>query len=227
MASIYEKEAVARRGDPQDVAKRESIGQALLGKNAGVEGSIFHTPEYFVSPRTLNAGGFYNPQTGNVVITEASDNPARTLAHEQMHKRWRDAKTGGQALPPARTGYPRGAVGDPSHMQLLKNMRGIEHHKQDAPMKNFSRNYHQDVEEQTAALMGYEGTLPAGTPITQSELAPALFNGNQELIDYYYTNSSFPHGGVWEGQTDSFVPSNGGIAQTIINVLRKAGIGRW
>lgn len=56
-------------------------------------------------------------------------------------------------------------------------------------------------EEQIANLAGYEGMHPKGTSFVDTEVGKKILSKYPSLIDYYFTQSSVPYGGVWEGQS--------------------------
>jgi len=55
-------------------------------------------------------------------------------------------------------------------------------------------------EEQIANLAGYEGMHPKGTSFLDTEVGKRMLKDDPRLIDYYFTQSSVPYGGIWEGQ---------------------------
>ena len=78
-------------------------------------------------------------------------------------------------------------------------------------------------EEQLASLAGYEGSLPRGTSILDTEAGKKLF-ADPRLRDYYLHYSSIPYGGLWEGQVQE--PSFSIRAQRALAALsRRLGLG--
>jgi len=58
-------------------------------------------------------------------------------------------------------------------------------------------NPNKNANEQIANLAGYEGAQPKGTSIVDTPVGKAM---TPDQRDYYFTQSSVPYGGIWEGQ---------------------------
>lgn len=198
------------------------IAPQLTGTNAGVPGTIFHPPPntYYLPQLEgkLNAGGWTDSK-GNVVVAN-STHAAQTAAHETYHAR--QVPTGGMPEEP----YNLWSPDTMARNTLATNMQKIspETGKRGA-MWGVDPN--SSAEEQIANLHGYEGGLPAGTPITKSPVADQLFansNGStKNAKDYYFTKSSLPHQGIWEGQSPA--PSAASIIkQDIARLMVKFGL---
>ncbi len=76
------------------------------------------------------------------------------------------------------------------------------------------------AEEQIANISGFEGSLPKGTGILDTPEGQKILS-NQQLKDYYFTQSSVPFGGVWEGQSTG---NNDSLLNKFRSGLLKFGI---
>jgi hypothetical protein len=186
----------------------DPLQAAMQGTNIGMPGSPFRQAPMYRVPGKFNVSGWTNPKTHETFITDTSGGQrmANTISHEQFHA----AMGRGMPLPPE-SNMP---LAEAARAQLARNMDEIQ------PASSLTGTHwgllpNRNAEEQIANLRGYEGALPAGTPITASPFASRLFKGvegitPQQLKDYYFGQSSLavarnsqgvPVGkGVWEGQ---------------------------
>lgn len=150
----------------------------------------FYTRPLNVAGMTIKKGPF----AGQVLVGIGSDLERQylpgTLAHETYHQR---------------VGKPIGDV-YPSYELFNEAMGKLQPRDQFGPYWGVGPD--KSPEEQLASLYGYEGSLPKGTPITQSSIATQLFGTpfggvDQSLKNYYFQNASRPYGGLWEGQDDN------------------------
>jgi hypothetical protein len=218
-------EARAMKGKPL-------LAADVAGTNAQPQFTLGMVPATYSIPRAdLNAAGWTNTQTGNVFITDAQSLPRPNIvAHEAYHAR--QVPTGGMPEPM----YPTAGT---ARKTLALNM-GVLQPPADKAGPHWGLEPNRSAEEQIANLRGYEGALPAGMPITASPIAERLFQPNildaasrQDMVDYYFRQSSMPHQGVWEGQireptvrhslaeaTGGLVESTG-VANPLTNALRR------
>jgi hypothetical protein len=164
------------------------------------------TPDPLYFRDELTAAGYTYPKghplAGQVVLA-GNHGPARkvkTFAHENYHSR---VQREGKGLKPAEGGsVPAGALGDTSYFKLRERMHQIANPEYD--VSKWGTHPGRSPEELIANLTGYEGGLPKGTNILDDEVGKQLFHTNgkvdPKLRDYYFTQSSIPYGGIWEGQ---------------------------
>ena len=172
----------------------------VAGTNADPQFPMGMVPRTYAVPERLNAGGWTNTETGLVFIAQPQNIPrTNVIAHEAYHAR--QVPTGGMPDSPS----PKAEL---ARNALAANMRTLQPPADvGGPLWGLSPN--RSAEEQIANLRGYEGSLPAGVPITASPIAKQLFSppplwgdiGPQGLQDYYFNRSSLPYQGVWEGQS--------------------------
>lgn len=213
-------------GSLQEVLEARAIKAGTMpvavvaGTNAAPTMALGMVPATYAVPRDdLNAAGWTNTDTGKVFITQGSAVPrANLVAHEAFHAR--QVPAGGMPDP---TTQPQ--IGARAALSL--NMRELQPPARKAG-PHWGLDPNSSAEEQIANLRGYEGALPAGTPITASPIAERLFQPNildpasrQDMIDYYFNRSSLPYKGVWEGQ----VPAPGMFEQ-LVALARKVAVSR-
>lgn len=214
MGSIAEAvaAAAARRPSRETQARIDASNASLPAFSGPLNG-----PEPRWSNERLNAAGYTlldGPMKGQVVIA-SSDTlpPENTLAHEGFHARRLQAEA-----PPNATGYSTGALGDHHRWQLADRM-AKEQPPADRAGPYWGLQPNRSQEELIANLVGYEGGLPKGTTILDTEVGRRLLP-TQRDVDYYFTQSSVPYGGVWEGQA----PKQS-VTSSILDAIRRAWIG--
>ena len=206
--------------------------QAVSGKN--VENQFFAPVNPRFSESKLNAAGYTmkskNGGPGTVVITNAGD-VANTMGHEGFHQRIGQPGVG---LHDVEAGWgPNNrvspdALGNDYRFALQRNMSAIQPENEENG-KYWGMRAGRSAEEQLANLFGYEAGLPKGTPITESPIADKLFAGSlgaphQPLKDYYFSQTSRPYGGVWEGQSQDPRGTLSKIGDFIANIMVKNGL---
>lgn len=154
------------------------------------------------SNRQLNAAGYTivaGPMKGTVVVAD-NKYPVNTLAHEAYHSSQIDAPPNNIKLSGERQRQFQTLMGEVQPATANGPYWGL---------RPSSSN-----EEQIASIKGYEGTLPKGTSILDSDVGRKLFP-HQTLIDYYMALSSLPNKGAWAGQLD-------GVAESTIDKTKQA-----
>lgn len=164
----------------------------VAGRNA--ELPFYRPTSINVIPKELTASGWV-PRTGKyaneVFMGEVSDNAsgryANTTSHEGYHQRTgRDPQT-----------YPKyNAFGALNSLRQL--MQAATNPAR--PTENWGLNFRDSPEELIASLKGYEGSLPKGTSIMDTAIGQKVLP-DQTLQDMYFSLSSHPHKGIWEGQS--------------------------
>lgn len=154
------------------------------------------------SDRFPNVAGLTD-RAGNVFLMPNDDlSMPNTAAHEGFHSRMR----GAGLRPDDLTKYDMPFSG--ISRTLRENMARIQRPGETA--MHFGANYGDDREELVASLMGYEGSLPKGVPITESPYADILFDQSNykhlpvmpqnALKSFYFDTSSLPYKSAYEGQ---------------------------
>lgn len=205
--------------------------EASAGKN--VELPFFAPKDPRFTNEQLNAAGYtmksQNGAPGTVVITNAGD-VANTMGHEALHQRIGQPGVG---LHDVRAGFgpenrvSADALGNSARFLLMENMSAIQPENQENG-KYWGMRAGRTAEEQLANLFGYEASLPKGTPITESPIGDRLFVGNlgapyQPLKDYYFSQTSRPYGGVWEGQSEDPRGVLSKIGDAIVDMMVRNG----
>ncbi len=185
-----------------------------LGKsNASSSGYLppHGTPDPLFYKEPLTASGYTYPEkhplAGQVVLADNFE-PSRkvnTFGHENYHAR---VNRSGGSLIPLKPWWgdpkpiPAGALGDSAFWELRKRMSQIA--DPDSDTSKWGLQPGRSAEELIANITGYEAALPKGKSILDDEVGKQLFytDGkiNPKLRDYYFTQSSIPYGGIWEGQ---------------------------
>ena len=164
----------------------------------------------------LNVGGWtygFGPLKGQIVISGDKDTPqdpkdamnnVNTQAHEAYHQR---AAADKHSL----LGKDK-ITNDPDWLARRRLQEIMEEFQPDSKKSKGSApnslassywglNPNKSQEEQIANLAGYEGMHPKGTSFVDTEVGKKILKKYPSLIDYYFTQSSVPYGGIWEGQS--------------------------
>jgi len=186
----------------------EALGQS----NASSTGFLppYGTPAPLFSNQVLTAAGYTypseSPLEGQVVVANNDDAPRKvnTFGHENFHARARATKhLDSRSTIGWLDRVAPGAIGDNSYWELKKRMSKIADPGSDTSKWGLYPG-ERGAEELLANLVGYESALPKGKNILDSEVGKQLFYTNGKidprLRDYYFTHSSIPYGGIWEGQ---------------------------
>ena len=192
----------------------KQLAQLLKASNTALPASSVTSralPPRYISDEFNAAGWTYGsgPLKGQIII--AGDIPithdpkdvmdrVNTQAHEAFHQR---AGEEGHTLL-NRKSYSD----DLARNQIAKIMREFQPDsdvKKGSAPNEISTAYwglrpNRSKEEQIANLAGYEGMHPKGTSFLNTEVGKRMLKDDPRLIDYYFTQSSVPYGGVWEGQ---------------------------
>lgn len=190
-------EVLAREAsDTPEADLLEEIAMANAGYHSFGVPMLGPRPRF--SNEKLNAGGYTmteGPMKGQVVIANPEKlSKTNVLGHEAYHARALDSGM------PKTKGVAPGAIGNLSTRKRLNDaMEAIQPHAKVAG-PYWGLNPNSSAEEQIANLVGYEASLPKGTSIIDTEIGKKILS-NQELKDYYFTQSSVPFGGIWEGQS--------------------------
>lgn len=222
---------VSRFSASGKLAPPSSLAELLANANASL--NSFSVPMSGLQPRyienKLNVGGYTvtdGPLKGQVIVANPSNLPRENvLGHESFHARALETPL------PLKGEYEPFGYG--ARSILAENMAKIQP-KGPVAGPYWGLQPNSSTEEQIANLVGYEASLPKGKSIVDSPIADQLFAQKygslgelfsnaqlQKLKDYYFTQSSIPSGGVWEGQ----VGDTGTIAG-IKEKLRRALMGR-
>jgi hypothetical protein len=164
----------------------------------------------------LNVGGWtygFGPLKGQIVISGDKNTPqdpksamdnVNTQAHEAYHQR---AIADKHSL----LGKDK-IINDPDWLARRRLEEIMEEFQPDSKKRKGSApnslassywglNPNRSQEEQIANLAGYEGMHPKGTSFVDTEVGKKMLKKYPSLIDYYFTQSSVPYGGIWEGQS--------------------------
>ena len=179
--------------------KKEIDLSSIEGTNAETEG-IFRNPylEFANKEYEINPGlkGWTNP-VGEIFINDTPDHwgpeLANSVSHESLHRRRMGLRGKGSY---AFFG-PEGTIDS----KLLKNPQ----------LRKQLPTYNMDSkEEQLANLFGYEGALPKGKSLMQSDLKelfsfPSYLGGGLDpnLVDYYMRETSYPYDPLYNRPDDT------------------------
>lgn len=119
---------------------------------------------------------------------KASQDVPNTVSHELFHRRRTEPDMD----------QIHSNIGNSKRWQLMDRMNEVQPSSQDGPY--FGKNHSWNAEEQLANIAGYEGSLPRGTAIGDTDVGRILFEKRPELKNYYYHYLSQPYGGLWNDQ---------------------------
>lgn len=164
----------------------------------------------------LNVGGWtygFGPLKGQIVISGDKNTPqdskdamnnVNTQAHEAYHQR---------AVADKRSLLGKDKIiNDPDWLarrrleEIMEEFQPDSKKRKGSAPNSLASSYwgldpNRSQEEQIANLAGYEGMQPKGTSFVDTEVGKKILNKYPSLIDYYFTQSSVPYGGIWEGQS--------------------------
>lgn len=178
--------------------KKEIDLSSIEGTNAETEG-IFRNPyiEFANKEYEINPGlkGWTNP-VGEIFINDTPDNwgegLANSVSHESVHSR---RMSNPKKIDRSSIGSPRRAID--------QNIRKYPEILRELKTYNF-----QNGEEQLANLFGYEGSLPKGKLLRDTDLGKKvfernLFNSGPDLLDYYMRETSYPYDPLYNRPDDT------------------------
>ena len=136
------------------------------------------------------------PLIGKIVVEPNPRLPySNLLSHEGFHQR---ALRHGLAPYPPELEYA-------ARNLLTHRMSKLQDNNTD-DLRYWGKSPSYNVNEQLASIKGYEGSLPKGTSLSDTDVGKFLFGSSPGVKDYYFTRTSHPFGGLWEGQTPAPSP---------------------
>lgn len=218
------------------------LRQRMQETNSGMP--FWGVPSSLPPPRftgeALNKLGYTitkGPMAGQVVVTppglvEGDALPRENiLGHEAFHAK---VVANGGNLAPARMGGTSGTYrlsgrsfqpnddvdyNNPSRDAIDFRMSEVQNPKEKM-LRHWGARPNSGAEEQMANLFGYEASLPRGTSIMDTPIGQQVLPTQRDR-DYYFTQTSIPHGGVWEGQSDPSLAQQ--FQQAVRRYLTRSG----
>ena len=148
----------------------------------------------------LNVGGVTRgrgPLKGLAFVSGPEDTPENirdkinSAAHEAYHSRV-------VTSPEYSRYYPLNKQQEAADQRIAKLMTKYQPPEETGEYWGvLSRNPNRN--ERIASIQGYEGALPKGTSLLNTPFGKEM---DQEMKNRYFSQSSHPYGGVWEGQVN-------------------------